>query len=975
MTQTLASSSVEAAAPVRSLRRLRIVILLLTAALLTAHSAQEWRDARVDRETIIAGAVHDGETLLTSLDEHLRRTIHAAAPVLALAGSQVEASLGDDFNPVVLYESLNRLKHGAPQFGTLAFAAADGRVSVTSETPFPQPIDLGIRDYFPIHRNDVSAELRIGEPVIGRITGRMIVPLTRRVNDLRGNFAGVIIGTLEAAYFEKFYSRLQSGASTLAIFSENATLLARIPADRVALGTSFATMPAFATHLPQASHGWFAHVRDDYGPDRHVIYRRVEGLPFVLVMTIPDDALLEPWSEKLLARSFEVVWVSLSLVFFAGVIVWATYRQEKLAAGLVTSEARYRDLVDVSSDWHWEMGPDLRFTWISDQRRPGSVAYDSIVGKTREETADPGTPDLAPHLDDLAKRRPFRDFVYRRVLANGDIRYTKTSGKPLFGPNGAFLGYRGTAADVTAAMRAEENAVASRKLLDEAIETLHEGFVLFDAQDRFVLCNQKFRELYAETADLLVPGAYYETILRESAQRGQFPEAAGRVGKWLKNALSYHHIRSSTRQRLLPGQRWVEVREVKLADGGCVGIHIDITESRAAQDKLRTSEERLRTIAANLTTVILEFSVGPDGSMRQTFISDRARDMLGYSAAEIIEDPMILARIIEPEFLADYCRTLAEAERSMTPVEIEYRFRRRDGALRWAHSLLQPRPGPGGETFWDGTIRDVTEAKAAEEQRRELENQLRHLQRVEAVGTLAGGMAHEINNKLVPIVTFSELLLMKTPEGSADRKPLQTIHDAAGRIRDLVSRILTMSRSETPGTASISLRALADSTVTLLRATLRPNVRLVCVAEGEGRILGDESQIEQVLVNLCTNAAHAIGTKQGEIRIAIDEIVVVDGAATAGGAASGQYVRLRVSDTGAGMNPTVVQRIFEPFFTTKGIGEGTGLGLSIVHGIVNSHRGRISVESEVGRGTSFTVLFPLAAANDVAGSAALSAAM
>jgi PAS domain S-box-containing protein len=952
--------------PVTSQRRTRFAIVALSLTFILLNGFQAYTDAMTERDEIVADARVNAETLLVSLDEHLTRTIHAAAPILSLAGAQVEAALvNGTFDPLSLFPAFGRIGSGVPQLGSVTFLDAEGRVRISSNDSSPAPVDLSSRDYFQRHKFDGSPDLQIGAPVTGRLTGLTMVPLSRRVNDPNGHFAGVVIGTLDAAYFEKFYSRLQTRSSTLAVLSESGTLLARIPAEPARIGTSLADLPAFA-RLKQNSQGWFATDADEFGPARYVAYRRVEGLPFALIITVPTAVLLEPWTQSVKDRVVATFWISLAVLLFAGLLLRANYRQERLARGLADSEARYRDLVDASSDWHWEMGPDLRFTAVRDRRNHGSVPYEEVIGRSRAEIVDiPGTPLLQQHLDDLAHHRPFRDFVYRRVLESGQVRYTKSSGKPVFGSDGTFRGYRGTATDVTDMKLAEERVSAARRLLSSAIETLHEGFVLFDAEDRFVQCNSKYRELYADTADLLVPGAHYETILRESAARGQFPEAEGRARKWMQSAMAYHYIKASTRQRRLPGNRWVEVREVKLEDGGSVGIHIDITESKLAQEKLRESEERLRIIAANMPGVVLERALGADNALRHLYVSERAKEVTGYSAQELIEDPQIMVRLLGEPFYAEYCARIREGARLMEPIELEYVFTRRDGAQRWARSSMRPRCSPNGEVLWDSLLLDITEQKAAETERRELENQLRHLQRVEAVGTLAGGMAHEINNKLVPIVTFSELLLMQETADSPKRKPLKTIHEAAGKIRDLVSRILTMSRNETVGTAVIELKPVIGDALALLRATLRPNVRLALDAETSGHVLGDASQIGQVLVNLSTNAAHAIGTDQGEIRIALDEIDLVDGlSAGAGGLPRGRYVRLRVSDTGCGMDSRTLQRIFEPFYTTKGLGEGTGLGLSIVHGIVTAHRGRISVESEPGRGTTFTILLPLAAAND-----------
>ena len=233
--------------------------------------------------------------------------------------------------------------------------------------------------------------------------------------------------------------------------------------------------------------------------------------------------------------------------------------------------------------------------------------------------------------------------------------------------------------------------------------------------------------------------------------------------------------------------------------------------------------------------------------------------------------------------------------------------------------------------------------------------------RSEALGTLAGGIAHDINNTLVPIVALGKMTLQSLPAGSQNRENIQTVLDAAYRVRDLVAEILAFSRKERPKTERVRLQDIIASGVRLLSAMLTPNVTLVQRLEAASVVEADGNQLVQVLMNLGTNAAHAIGRKNGQITISLDEVVLSETMGSDGvRIAPGSYARLTVSDTGSGMDAVTRQRIFEPFFTTKGVGEGTGLGLSVAHSIIANHRGRISVESELGRGTTFTIHLPIA---------------
>jgi signal transduction histidine kinase len=239
----------------------------------------------------------------------------------------------------------------------------------------------------------------------------------------------------------------------------------------------------------------------------------------------------------------------------------------------------------------------------------------------------------------------------------------------------------------------------------------------------------------------------------------------------------------------------------------------------------------------------------------------------------------------------------------------------------------------------------------AEERQSQLERQLFHSQKLEALGTLAGGIAHDLNNTLMPILALSELLMRKMPKGGGEREDLETIVQASRHGRDLVRRILAFSRHQQVARARVDLAAITHEALQMLRPTIPATVLINEEIEDVPLILADPSQIQQVVVNLVTNAVQAIGDRMGTITIGL--------AATIGSRSStGNFTRLRIADTGCGMDAETKNRIFEPFFTTKTVGEGTGLGLSVVHGIVTNHGGLIEVASKPGEGTEFTIFLP-----------------
>jgi len=240
-----------------------------------------------------------------------------------------------------------------------------------------------------------------------------------------------------------------------------------------------------------------------------------------------------------------------------------------------------------------------------------------------------------------------------------------------------------------------------------------------------------------------------------------------------------------------------------------------------------------------------------------------------------------------------------------------------------------------------------------------LQEQLRHMQRLEAVGRLAGGIAHDLNNILHPIIVNSELLLGNALPGGELHQRLTEILKAADRQRDLVKQILVFSKQGEQKQIPIDVDSLVKEEVKFLRSTLPSTIEIRKDIAGEScTIMGDATQIHQIVMNLCSNAADAIIPETGMIEIRLDNMDLEE-AAEYPDLGPGRYLRLTVSDTGRGMKPALLERIFDPFFTTKEQGKGTGMGLAVVHGIIKKHGGAVKVESEPGKGTRFDVLFPV----------------
>jgi PAS domain S-box-containing protein len=410
-------------------------------------------------------------------------------------------------------------------------------------------------------------------------------------------------------------------------------------------------------------------------------------------------------------------------------------------------------------------------------------------------------------------------------------------------------------------------------------------------------------------------------------------------------SIEYRVVRPDGAERIVRRERYVIYDEA----GHPIrryGTLQDITEQKTSEIALRRRSEAL----ARAQRLAMIGSIEYDIVAGKYECSDETYRIFGIEKNGTALDFEIFLRYIHPEDRELVTRHRSREIAGQPAAPLEFRIVRPDGGER---IIRRETDIVHDETERPirrcGTLQDITELRIAERHQLELERQLSHSQKLEALGTLAGGIAHDLNNALVPILALSKVTARQLAAGSEARENLETIFGASEHARDLVKRVLAFSRRDVPEMHETRLGEIVIEALKLLRASIPSSIQLEERIVDLPSIRADRSGIRQVVTNLVTNAAAAIGDRLGKITVTLT---------MAKGVVPKRELCLSIADSGNGMDEATRARIFEPFFTTKQVGEGTGLGLSIVHGIVAAHAGRIEVESEPGKGTCFKIYFP-----------------
>ncbi|MHC1727806.1 MAG: PAS domain S-box protein [Syntrophobacteraceae bacterium] len=529
---------------------------------------------------------------------------------------------------------------------------------------------------------------------------------------------------------------------------------------------------------------------------------------------------------------------------------------------------------------------------------------------------------------------------------------------------GMLVGAIETLVDVTARKKAQEALISANRRLNDIIDFLPDATFVIDKKGMVIAWNRAIEKMTGiRAADILGKGSYEYALPFYGERRPILIDLVLEP----RQEIEQHYAALEKTDRAIAGEAYMP----GLGDGksylfgmasalfdskgnvvGAIESLRDISERKLMEKAVVEAEVKYRGIFENALMGI--FQTTPAGRFLSANMA-LAR-IIGYdSPEEVLNTVNDISRqlYVNPEHRSELLRLIEEQE---VVQDFEVQFFRKDKSIAWITlNIRAVRDIDGKIIHMEGIAQDITDSKL-------LAFQLNHAQKMEAIGTLAGGIAHDFNNILAPIIGYSELSLNAVPKESRLHHNMEQILLSANRARDLVKQILAVSRRVEPTCRPVQVSLLIKETLKLLRPSLPSTIEIrQNLDEGaiESTVMADPSQIHQVLMNLCTNAHHAMREKGGVLSITLKNVDFdADTKRDVPDLEPGSYLRLSVADTGHGIVESVRRRIFDPYFTTKGPAEGTGLGLALVYGIVKNLAGEIAVFTEPGQGATFAVYFP-----------------
>jgi PAS domain S-box-containing protein len=636
---------------------------------------------------------------------------------------------------------------------------------------------------------------------------------------------------------------------------------------------------------------------------------------------------------------------------------------KRLEDTLRKSEEKYRILAENINDSIWVIDPcSFRFTYVS----PSS---ESISGYTPEELLDKHPDELLTPETWATARDHFEEalrtvkaglppelfpFDIEIIRKDGLRKWLETKYSLIYDRSGNVIAIQGSNCDITERKQALEALRESQRKLTDIINFLPDATFVIDTDGKVIAWNKAIEEMSGVKAEDILGTGNYEYALPFYGERR--PILIDLVLKPVEE-VEANYTEIVRRDLVLEGEAYMPalkggklylygiasiLRDSKGNITGAIESIRDITARREA-------EEKYKNIFYNALMGIYQAS--PEGKI--TNANPAFVRLLGYDSPEKLlnNDPQTRQVFVNSEKHSELLQ-LMKVHGKFEQQEIE--LFRKDGSTAWVTINGHAVSDVSGEViYYEGSIQDITEHKL-------LEMQLQQARKMEAIGTLAGGIAHDFNNILSAVIGYASMAIREPNISERLHHYHEQIYKAGIQARDLVKQILTFSRQSSEERLPLKLTPIIKEAMKLLRASIPASIEIVQNFQSErDTILSNPTQIHQILMNLCMNAVHAMGSARGTLKIELLPADLKPEDMIRQGLKPGTYIQLVVSDTGHGIPKEILHKIFDPFFTTKRPGEGTGMGLSVVHGIVKSYGGAITVQSVRGTGTKFHIYFQI----------------
>jgi len=645
---------------------------------------------------------------------------------------------------------------------------------------------------------------------------------------------------------------------------------------------------------------------------------------------------------------------------------------------LEASRQRFAFAVAGSDDGIWDWDLVTQRIYVSARARELLGVPDSKETQSKDELfrrmqmhpddAQRREEALNAHLDG---RTPAFEGEYRVTHPGGSMCWVHVRGVCVRDAAGRPVRIAGSISDIDARKRAEQALRQSEERYAIAMIGMNVAHWVWDVGNDDVFASKNLASMVGLAPEAL-PTKGRDWLTSVPLHPDDKRLLVDAVDEHLAGRTARIDVEYRVFDRSTNGYRWVQTRGQCFRDGHgraqrVAGATVDISERKRTQEALRQSERALRESEERYQLAVDGANEGLwdwDLPSDQLFLSPRAQQVLSLDPGGEPRRPRRDWIALATYHAEDVPRTRdalrAHLEGRTPHFDVEYRLRHADGTWHWYRQHGVALRNPEGRAYrMAGSMEDVTDRKNAEADRDRLGEQLRQAQKLEAMGTLAGGIAHDFNNILAAILGYGEMAQKEAPEGTGLRRHVDATLSAGMRAKSLVERILAFSRSGMGERTPVHVQAVVAEVLEQIAASLPRGIRLERMLDaGDAAVLGDATQIHQVVMNLCANAVQAIG-HDGTVCVSVDTVDLDEPkCVTTSQLAAGPYVRVIVCDTGVGVPPRVLERIFDPFFTTRDIGVGTGLGLSLVHGIVTDLGGGVDVASRPGEGTTMTVYLP-----------------